>query len=85
MRMNLGERNAAACRVLLIDTTDKDRRLALKTGMAQKQPGQLGAGITGNANNSGLYRPIHDSSMVLSRDSTSLARSGSGGRYQGIT
>ncbi len=78
LRMNLGQRNAAARDVLCVHAPGKDRRLAFQAGMAQQQPGQLRAGVPGHSHHCCLYAFGHDSSMVLSRASTSPARRGSG-------
>src|ERR1019366_9771907 len=76
--MDLGKWNPTAGYVLFIDAAGKERRRALEAGMSQQEPGQLGAGVSCNSHNCCFYRFGHDSSIVLSRASTSLARRASG-------
>src|SRR5437899_2126291 len=78
LRMNLGKWNSAASCVLLVHATGKHRWHVFEARMMQQQPSQLSAGISGYSNNGGLEGLGHDSSIVLSRASTSFARRTSG-------
>ncbi len=78
LRMNFGQRQPAAGRVALVHAAGEDRGLALETGMPQQQPGQFGARVPCDSHYRCLHRIGHDSSIVLNRDSTSLARRRSG-------
>jgi hypothetical protein len=73
LRMNLGQRNAAARRIFGLHAPGKDRGLALEARMAQQEPGQLRARVSRHSHNCRLHRILHDSSIFLSRASTSPA------------
>ena len=53
--MNLGQRNAAARRILVVDTPGKNWGRALKARMMQQQPRQLRARVSGHSHYRGLY------------------------------
>src|ERR1035437_2997332 len=76
--MDLAEGHTASRSVLFVHATREDRRLALEARMPHQQPGQLRARVPGNSHYRCLHRFYHDSSIVLNRDSTSLARRTSG-------
>ncbi len=52
--MNFDERNAAARRILGVDTSRKDRRRAFEARMVQQQPGQFGARVARHTDNRSL-------------------------------
>jgi hypothetical protein len=72
--MNFGKGNAAAFGVFGVDTSGEDRRLAVQAWMMQQQTRQLSTGVACDSNNRGLYCFVHDSNMVLMRDSIPAAR-----------
>ncbi len=73
LRVNLTERHTAARRIFSFHATGENGGRAFESRMVQQEPGQFRACVSCHPHDRCLNGLRHDSSIVLKRDSTSLA------------